>query len=134
MGSSVPFFVHLLHSLDFGCLVDLCRPSNALFMSPLACSRMEEISLDELSVALFISSLASSHVLYNLSAASQVCLVASSIASTACSDWSSSGLICFMMDRVMNSAFWAVISCSSKVAMGSYAFGQYAGRGIVSKE
>src|SRR5882724_9064216 len=126
-GVFVPFLYVSCAPWTSVCLVDLCRPSNALFMSPLACSRMEEISLDELSVALFISSLASSHVLYILSAGSRVCLVASLITSTACSDWSSSGLIRLMTDRAMNSAFWAVVSCSSRVATARMPLGSMLG-------
>jgi len=41
--------------------------------------------MGEISIALLISSLASSHVLYSLSAACLVCLVAMLIASAACS-------------------------------------------------
>ena len=126
-GVFVPFLCVSCAPWTSVCLVDLCRPSNALFMSPLACSRMEEISLDELSVALFISSLASLHVLYILSAACWVCLVALSITSAACSDRSSSGLIRFMTDRAMSSAFWAAVSCSSRVAMARIPLGSMLG-------
>ena len=103
-----------LFGLQFAWL--LCSSSTALFMSPLTCSRMEEISLDAFSITLFILSLASSHMLYILSAGCHVYLVASSITSATCSDRSRSRLICFIMDRAMSSVFWAAVSCSSRVA------------------
>jgi len=75
-----------------------------LLMSPLTFSRVEEISWEEFA-ELLISSLASSHVLYNLSAACLACLVAMSIASAACSVESRRGPICLITAWAISSAF-----------------------------
>jgi len=89
--------------------------------------------LEAFSIALLILSLASSHVLYILSVACHVCLVALSITSIVCLDKSRSGLIHFMRDRAINSAFWVTTSCSRRVAMAQIPLGSM-GWSTVSKE
>ena len=110
-----------------GCVVAVCSSPVTLHMSPLTFSRMEEISWEEFSIALLISSLASSHMLYSLSAACLVCLVASLIASAACSVESRRGPICLITTRAISSAFWATASCSRRVATARIPLGSTLG-------
>ena len=76
---------------------------------------------------MLILSLASLHVLYILSTACQVCLVALSIISAVWSDRSRSGLIHLVMAMAISLVFWAVTSCSSRVAMAQIPFGRTLG-------
>src|SRR5882724_1448500 len=108
-------------------MVAVCSSSTTLLMSPLLFSIMEEISLEALSVTFLISSLTSSHMLYILSVACHVCLVALSIISAACLDRSRSRLIHFIMDRAISSAFWVADSCCSRVAMAHIPLGSMLG-------
>src|SRR5882724_1002692 len=113
MGSS---YLGCVFLFLMGCVAAVCSASVALLMSPLTFSRVEEFLWEEFSIALLISSLASSHMLYNLSAACLVCLVAMSIASAARSVESRRGLICLITAWAISSAFCATDFCSRRVA------------------
>src|SRR5882724_2864776 len=89
-------------------IVIVCSSFTILLISSLMLSRAEDNSLQVHSVALLISSLASSHVLNILLAACLVCLVISSIISVTCLVSSRRGLIVFMTDTAISLALWVV--------------------------